>query len=212
MATEAVIFDCDGTLVDSVPLAAEVLVEYLADLGVGLSVDDATKRFGSGRLAESIVELENFLGCRLPEDFEAELRRRRNHAVRAQLRPIEGAHDLLRGLQIPVAVASNGPLEQTRLSLELTGLLQYFSDNVVSAYELNSWKPEPHIFLHVARVLGVHPSRCAVVEDAIPGIEAGVAAGMTVFALCEDNRRWKLDQVVVVRHLDEIRHHLIGAA
>jgi beta-phosphoglucomutase-like phosphatase (HAD superfamily) len=50
------------------------------------------------------------------------------------------------------------------------------------------------------------------VEDAVPGIEAGVAAGMTVFALCEDNRRWKLDQVVGVRHLDVIRHHLIGAA
>lgn len=121
MVIEAIIFDCDGTLVDSLPLATEVLVEYLADLGVTLSESEATARFGSGRLAESVAELERSFGLQLPTDFVPELRRRRDAAVRTRLRPIDGASELLRGLRIPIAVASNGPLEQTRLSLEVTG-------------------------------------------------------------------------------------------
>src|SRR5262245_56371757 len=113
MAIEAIIFDCDGTLVDSLPLANEVLVEYLAELGVTLSARDVAARFGAGRLAKIIAEFESFLGRPLPADFLPEFRRRRSQAVRQRLRPIEGAADLLRELQLPVAVASNGPLDQT---------------------------------------------------------------------------------------------------
>src|SRR5215813_822939 len=121
MAIEAVIFDCDGTLVDSLLLTTEVLVEYLADLGIALSASDVAARFGDGRLATDIAEFESFLGRALPADFVPELRRRREHAVRARLRPIKGAVDLVNTLQVPIAVASNGPLQQTRLSLEVTG-------------------------------------------------------------------------------------------
>jgi len=211
MTIEAIIFDCDGTLVDSLPIATEVLVEYLAELGVTLSARDVAARFGAGRLAKIIADFENFLGHQLPADFVPEFRRRRSKAVRQRLRPIEGAADLLRDLQLPIAVASNGPLEQTLLSLETTGLLQYVSGKVFSAYELDTWKPDPEIFLHAARALGVQPSRCAVVEDAIPGVEAGIAAGMTVFAFCEHDR-WNSERVHVIRRLDEIRRHLAATA
>jgi HAD superfamily hydrolase (TIGR01509 family) len=211
MSIDAIIFDCDGTLVDSVPLANQVLVEYLAELGVTICAREAAAHFGCGRLAQSIADFEKALGYALPVDFAPELRRRRENAVRAGLRPVEGAADLLCELRLPVAVASNGPLGQTLLSLETAGLLQYFARNVFSAYELNTWKPDPGIFLHAAQVLGVHPSRCAVVEDAVPGIEAGIAAGMTVFALCDDDQ-WQSERVHVIRRLDEIRRYLPGAA
>jgi HAD superfamily hydrolase (TIGR01509 family) len=211
MSIDAIIFDCDGTLVDSVPLANHVLVEYLAELRVTVSARDAAAHFGCGRLAQSIADFENVLGYRLPADFAPELRRRRETAVRAGLLPVEGAADLLRELRLPVAVASNGPLAQTLLSLETAGLLQYFATKVFSAYELNTWKPDPGLFIHAARILGVHPSRCAVVEDAVPGIEAGIAAGMTVFALC-DHDQWNSERVHVIRRLDEIRQYLPGAA
>jgi HAD superfamily hydrolase (TIGR01509 family) len=208
MPIDAIIFDCDGTLVDSVPLATEVLVEYLASLGVTLSVHEAGVRFGSGRLAESVAELERSIGFELPGEFVPELRRRRDRAVRERLRPIDGALELGGGLRIPLAVASNGPLAQTLLSLEVTGLLGYFSPNVFSAYDLGRWKPDPELFLHAARTLGVEPSRCAVVEDAAPGIDAGIAAGMTVFTLC-DEERGSCGRVLKIHDLAEIRQHLI---
>jgi len=211
MTIEAIIFDCDGTLVDSLPLATEVLVEYLAELGVTLSAREVAARFGAGRFAKILAEFETFLGKELPADFVPEFRRRRSQAVRTRLRPIEGASDLLRDLRVPVAVASNGPLEQTLLSLETTGLLQYVSGRVFSAYELNTWKPDPGIFLHAAQALGIHPSRCAVVEDAIPGVEAGIAAGMTVFAFSEHDR-WNHERVHIIRRLDDVRSYLSATA
>jgi HAD superfamily hydrolase (TIGR01509 family) len=211
MPIEAVIFDCDGTLVDSLLLNTEVLVEYLADLGIALSASDVAARFGDGRLATAIAEFETFLGRRLPGDFVPELRRRRELAVRARLRPIEGAVDLLNALQVPIAVASNGPLRQTRLSLEVTGLVRYFSANVFSAYDVDAWKPDPRLFLHTAGFLGVDPSRCAVVEDGLSGIEAGIAAGMTVFALGRDEQ-WPSGRVRLVKCLDDVRRSLTGAA
>ncbi len=210
MPIDAIIFDCDGTLVDSLPLATAVLVEYLASLGVTLSASEATVHFGSGRLAESVAGFERFLGAKLPGAFVPELRRRRDRAVRERLRPIDGALELVRTLQIPIAVASNGPLQQTALSLEVTGLLRYFSPNVFSAYDVGSWKPDPGLFLHAAERLGVEPSRCAVVEDAAPGIDAGIAAGMVVFALCDDDYP-NHERVRTIRSLSEIGSQLTRA-
>jgi HAD superfamily hydrolase (TIGR01509 family) len=206
-AIQAIIFDCDGTLVDSLPLATEVLNEYLASLNVVLSQPEVAARFGSGHLAESVADLERSIGRQLPAEFIPELRRRRDAAVRERLRPIDGALELVSSLRIPIAVASNGPLHQTLVSLEAAGLLSYFSTNVFSAYDVGSWKPAPELFLHVAKALGVGPSQCAVVEDAPLGVEAGLAAGMTVFALCDDDR-WSGKQVHFVQRLCDITRYL----
>ena len=70
-----------------------------------------------------------------------------------------------------------------RLSLGLVGLLEAFEGRLFSAYEISSWKPEPDLFFHAAEKMGAVPERCAVVEDSLPGVLAGVAAGMKVFAL-----------------------------
>ena len=203
---EAVIFDCDGTLVDSVTLATEVLVGYLAELGHGVSTSDVGEGFACGRMSEFLADLERGLGRALPEDFVGELRRRRDAAMRARLRPVEGARELLAGLTVPMAVASNGPREQTTLSLELTGLLPFFSDRVFSAYDVGSWKPDPGLLLHTATQLDVEPARCLVVEDAAPGVEAALAAGMRVLALCES--RWPSDRVRGIRRLLDVRDHV----
>ena len=90
--------------------------------------------------------------------------------------------DVLSGLQLPYCVASNGPLEKLELTLGLTGLKRFFEDRVYSAYTINSWKPAPDLFLHAARELETSPQRCIVVEDSLPGIQAGIAAGMRVIA------------------------------
>jgi HAD superfamily hydrolase (TIGR01509 family) len=206
MPIDAVIFDCDGTLVDSLPLVAQVLREHLVSLGLGASVDHAATLFGSGRLDDSVAALARLIGRDLPLDFVPALLRRRDDAVRRHLRAIAGALDLVSALPLPIAVASNAPLPQTRLSLEVTGLLPYFGANVFSAHDVGSWKPDPGLFLHAASALGVEPSRCVVVEDSALGVAAGLAAGMTVLAIGGEASQVK--GACAVGHLRDVLRHL----
>lgn len=182
MAIEAVIFDCDGTLVDSETLANEVLVECVGEHGLTLTVEQALAQFTGRKMADCVAELEERLGRALPVDFVPDLRARMARAFRQRLRPIDGALSALQQLRVPYCVASSGPREKIELSLELTGLLQYFRGRIFSSYEHGTWKPDPGLFLHAATALGISPARCAVVEDSPPGLEAGRAAGMIVFA------------------------------
>jgi beta-phosphoglucomutase-like phosphatase (HAD superfamily) len=113
MSVRAVIFDCDGTLVDSVRLSHDVLLRYLLVLGIEISRDEATRLFGSGKLGDDILRFERETGTRLPSNFEDELRCRREIAMRDQLREVRGASDVVRAVRVPICVASNGPREQT---------------------------------------------------------------------------------------------------
>ena len=201
------IFDCDGTLVDSLPIVRDVLREYLGTLDLGIPVPEATALFGSGRLGDSVAALQTRSGRPLPADFIDELLRRRDASIRERLQAVEGAVELLKGLSTPVAVASNAPLPQTMLSLQVTGLLEYFAPHVYSAHEVGSWKPHPGLFLHAAAKLGVPPSRCVVVEDSALGAEGGVAAGMIVYGLGECG---KCAGVRPLKGLADLPTHLRG--
>lgn len=181
MRFDAIIFDCDGTLVDSEVLGNRVLVECAAELGVTLTVEEAVERFRGGRMADSLAYIERMLGRPAPEDFAQAVRRRMIETFEAQLRPVDGAEAVLRSLSTPFCVASNGPGAKMEASLRVTGLLPYVQGRIFSAYDIGSWKPDPGLFLHAARTLGVAPERCAVVEDSVLGVEAGCAARMTVF-------------------------------
>lgn len=182
---QAIIFDCDGVLVDSERLANAVLVEYVREFGLILSLEEALTRFTGGKMADCVAELERRLGRRLPDHFVPTFRERSATAFRAHLRPIEGVEALVNSLRqrkLPYCVASSGPREKIELNLRITGLLHYFQALIFSAYEVEKWKPDPGLFLHAARVLGVEPQQCAVIEDSQPGINAGLAAEMMVFA------------------------------
>jgi len=205
---QAVIFDCDGVLVDSVGLVAEVLAEYLTHLGFPMAAPEARQRFGSGKLSEYVARFERETGARLPEDFEQELRRRRDDAFRRRLQPVAGAVPLVQNLRVPSAVASNGPPPQIELSLRVTGLEPYFVKRVFSAYTVRAWKPDPDLFLHAGRALGVPAEACAVIEDSELGMRAGVAAGMQVFAFLPDGGQPPLAQVRTLRHLSELTEHV----
>jgi HAD superfamily hydrolase (TIGR01509 family) len=123
-----------------------------------------------------------------------------------RLKPIDGALDLLQTLTVPYCVASSGPREKIQLSLSVTGLLPYLRDRIYSSYDIEEWKPSPGLFLHAARAMGAAPRRCAVVEDSLPGIQAGLTAGMTVFALQSHGPDPRIPaQVQVVTHLRELR-------
>ena len=182
---QAIIFDCDGVLVDSERLANAVLVEYVREFGLGLSLEEALAQFTGGKMADCVAELERRLGRNLPDHFVPTFRERSAAAFRAHLRPVEGVDAIVKNLHrrgLPYCVASSGPREKIELNLRITGLLDYFQARIFSAYEVEKWKPDPGLFLHAAQALEVEPQQCAVIEDSTPGIQAGLAAGMMVFA------------------------------
>ncbi len=162
-----------------------MLVEAVAEHGLELTVHEALTAFRGGKMSDCITELELRLGRPLPPTFVPEFRIRSAQAFRARLRAIEGALELVQSLSslpFPFCVASSGPMEKMALSLSLTGLLPFFEGRVFSSYDVGSWKPDPGLFLHAADALGLAPADCAVIEDSLPGMQAGLAAGMTVFA------------------------------
>ena len=182
---DAVIFDCDGTLVDSETLGPTVLFDCLCERGVSRDLLDLTQVRGRN-LVDYLAELEAVCGIPLPEDVVLpDYRSRLSDAFRGRLQPIPGARELVEAVsrRVPVAVASSAATEKIVMSLSFTGLEPLFAGRIYSSYDIRSWKPEPGLFLHVARELGVVPERCAVIEDSLPGVTAGIAAGMYVFAL-----------------------------
>jgi HAD superfamily hydrolase (TIGR01509 family) len=207
-AGSLIIFDCDGTLVDSEPIWHELLVEAVAEHGLVLSVAESIAAFRGGKMADCVAELEARLGRRLPDHFVPALRARTSDAFRARLRPMAGALELIRWLAErawPICVATSGPPEKVGLSLSLTGLAPYFEGRVFSSYEVGSWKPDPGLFLHAAKVMGFRPENCAVVEDSLLGIQAGLAAGMAVFAFQPHAVELQLPAAVtVLRELREL--------
>jgi HAD superfamily hydrolase (TIGR01509 family) len=179
---DLVIFDCDGVLIDSEPIANRVLVEQLRGLGLRMTDDEVMRTYIGNTRDGCIAITERKLGRRLPEDFAAAWDRALFAALRAELKAMEGVVEVLRGLRIPFCAASNAQPERMRVALEAAGLADYFDGRAFSAAEVPRPKPAPDLFLHAAARMGATSTRCAVVEDTPTGVRAGVAAGMTVFA------------------------------
>ena len=180
-SVKAVIFDCDGTLVDSETLSLAVLVELVAELGLQIDYQEAMDRFAGNELSVVFRELERRLGKPLPDDFLETFRTQQIAVLKDSLEPVAGVHELLASLTLPFCVASNAPLHKIQVCLTTTGLRSHFADSqIFSAYEINSWKPAPDLFLAAARHLNFAPEDCAVVEDSAFGVEAGITAGMQV--------------------------------
>ena len=208
---DAVLFDCDGVLVDSERIATECIVEFAARFGARFGFDEALERFTGARMADNLRDIEERGGCTLPDDFEERLRARMATEFETRIKPVDGALALVEALAVPYCVVSNGPRSKMEVTLGVTGLLEHFAGRIVSAYEVGAWKPDPELFLHAARILEVAPGRCAVVEDSGYGIAAGLAAGMQVFALAPTARMPALPEGVTrVTSLAELRRRLPG--
>ena len=203
---DAVLFDCDGVLVDSERVAAECIIEFAARFGARFEFEEALERFTGARMADNLRDIEERGKCKLPDDFEDNLRAHMAAEFETRIEPMDGAAALVRALDVPYCVVSNGPRSKMEVTLRVAGLLEHFVGRIVSAYEVGVWKPDPALFLHAARMLGTAPERCAVVEDSDYGIAAGVAAGMQVFVLVPGERMRSVPNgVVAVASLAELR-------
>ena len=180
--TELVIFDCDGVLVDSEPIAIAVLVDLVRGSGVAISSEDAYGRF----LGRSMATISDMLGREMGLAIGARELDAMRHALyarfRSELKPVEGIGEALERLAMRCCVASSSQPERIALSLDLTGLFDQFAPNIFSATMVPNGKPAPDLFLHAASSMGVARERCVVIEDSPAGIEAAKRAGMRVFA------------------------------
>lgn len=171
-----VIFDLDGTLVDSEKLCNQALIDLLPF--VTDSVENLILAYRGKKLATILANIEIKFGEKLPTDFEVTYRRRVDELFQLHLQPITGVPEMLEALDYPCCIASSGPMTKIRQALAVTGLADYFGNNLFSSYDVGSWKPEPGLFLHAAQTMRFSPEQCVVIEDSDLGIEAAQLAGM----------------------------------
>lgn len=180
MRIKLIIFDNDGVLVDSEPIANRVLHELLVENGAIITYEEALHVFKGDTLTNSLRIIQERYGVSQPERFLNTYYQRTRAAFERELKPIENAEILLRNLRIPYCVASNSAKAKLQGSLHLAGLLPLLEGRLFSAEEVASGKPAPDLFLHAAAVCGVQPANCLVVEDSPQGVLAAQAAGMQV--------------------------------
>ncbi|MGC0418939.1 HAD family hydrolase [Embleya sp. AB8] len=188
-SVELVLFDCDGVLVDSEPIAIRVHVALGAEHGWPLTPADVIEHFvgrSSTAIAEQIAER---VGAETAAEWTRGFERRHRDEVDAGLSPVEGieyAVDRLAELGLATCVASSGSHDKMAHTLGRTGLYDRFAGRIFSATEVAHGKPAPDVFLHAAARMGVAPERCVVVEDSLNGLRAARAAGMRSFAYTTD--------------------------
>ncbi|BBB69734.1 6-phosphogluconate phosphatase [Undibacterium sp. YM2] len=172
------IFDCDGTLVDSEGLCNLGLQIELQRYGVEEDLAELTQRFRGGKLTDICKALSQQHGLHLGENFIHSYRRTVDKLFDESLQAFPDVIEVLQQLDFPMCIASAGPQQKIRRALSLTGLSKFFGEHIFSSYDISSWKPEPDLFLHAARKMGVAPADCIVIEDSEVGIQAAIAAGM----------------------------------
>lgn len=179
-----VLFDCDGVLVDTERLTVGVEARVLTELGWAITAQEVVDRWMGRSSAAQLADLEARLGAELAQRFDELTTAELHTTFERELTAIEGVVTLLDHLDergVATCVASSGTHDRMRRTLGITGLAARFDGRVFSATEVSRGKPAPDLFLHAAAVMDVEPALCAVVEDSVYGVRAGVAAGMTVY-------------------------------
>jgi HAD superfamily hydrolase (TIGR01509 family) len=186
MRFDAVLFDCDGVLVDSESITCGVLRDMLEESGWSMTLQACMDLFVGNTVTDKRVEIEARTGQPLTQAWLLSFRARRNVALVANIQAIPNIHEAVRAIHQAsggrIACASGADRFKVEMMLAQVGLAEYFTGNIFSGHEMPRSKPHPDVYLAAAAHLGVDTRRCAVVEDTVTGVTAGAAAGATVFA------------------------------
>ena len=183
MKYKAIIWDCDGVLIDSEVLACGAAKDMLNDLGCNISLPEYIARFAGKTFSQAVSELERENGLKLADKISTQdLEKRQAEIFSRELKAVSGVKEALQNINLPMAVASGSSYKRLQHSLSITGLWEYFDGHVYSAEMVAKGKPAPDIFLYAAKKLGTAAGNCLVIEDGIHGINGAKAAGMDVFA------------------------------
>lgn len=183
MSYDLVIFDCDGTLVDSEYMHNRVISEMLVARHPRYTVDYTMKTFAAMGMTAVVRMIEEDTGEALPPDFIDDYVGRVTASIGRWMRPVEGVHEVLAGLRgrYESCVASNGEYANVTAQLAAAKLDAFFPEGAVfTASMVGAPKPAPDLFLFAAEKYGADPARTLVIEDGVPGVHAARAAGMTV--------------------------------
>ena len=185
MKFQAIIWDCDGVLIDSEILACRVASEHYTRAGFPLTTSDYIRRFAGHSRAQIAAAIRQETGKDLAASIDwAQKRVDREALFEAELRAVSGIDEVLEQASkhlLPMAVASGSSLGRLKHSLDLTGLWEYFDPHIYSTEQVTRGKPSPDVYLLAAERLDVSPRHCLVIEDSEHGARAGKAAGMTVY-------------------------------
>jgi len=176
----SVIFDCDGVLVDSEPLAARAMSDVLTRAGLVISPEELMGFCVGLSQKDILAAVAARLDRVVPENVSAELWPATRALFAAELGAMPGVAEVLQALDVPVGVASSSPPQRIEFSLARAGLRERFGRFVFSSAMVPRGKPFPDLFLHAAREMAVAPADCVVVEDSTAGTTAARAAGMRV--------------------------------
>jgi HAD superfamily hydrolase (TIGR01509 family) len=185
MAFDAVLFDCDGVLVDSESITIGVLRDMLEELGWVLTLDECMRQFVGKSLKDETALFRARTGKDVGDEWLAEFRARRDARLAREVEPIRNAVDAVAWVHARfagrIALCSGADRPKVELQLARCGLARYFEGRVFSGYETPRSKPFPDVYLAAMELLRVEPARCLVIEDTVTGTQAGVAAGATVW-------------------------------
>ncbi len=188
MSFEAILFDCDGVLVDSEPITLGALRHMLKASGWAITAEECQHIFIGKTVRSETARIERETGQPLTDEWMAAFYALRDEGLHARLQAVPGAvaavqqcHALLGG---NIAVASGADKAKVLMQLDKVGLLPLFDPHIFSGHDLPRTKPFPDVYLAAAASLRRDPRRCLVIEDALPGLQAGLAAGATVWGYC----------------------------
>ncbi len=183
---DAIIFDCDGVLIDSEALLERVDLAFLESIGIPYTKEEYHDSFTGSTYAENIRVIQErhkqVHGRPVSDTVADDLSRARTELLDKELCAMDGVCELLEIVSLKKAVASNTTQNSwLRRKMNRTGLDHYFDTHIYAAENVANGKPAPDLYLFAADKLGVKPENCIVLEDSPLGVKAGVAAGMTVY-------------------------------
>lgn len=181
MALSLILFDCDGVLVDSEIVSAQIESEMFAELGYEISAEELAARFAGLTLDRILAALSEETGMVFPDDFIARAKVETDKRL-AKVEAIAGVHEMLDRLELPRAICSNSLGDRLKIMLSHVGLWDRFRPYVYSSREVGTKriKPAPDVYLYACKEFGVEPKDAVVLEDSVHGIAAAVAAGCRV--------------------------------
>jgi beta-phosphoglucomutase-like phosphatase (HAD superfamily) len=189
MTPDLVIFDCDGVLVDSETISNELLAQAVTELGWPTTTADSHQRFRGRSMMSTMAIIEAEIGRPIAEDWAVATRTKIRDAVEATVTAIPGVQmvvETVAAADLPRCVGSSSGPDYLQRVLARTGLGVHFGADVFSAHMVENGKPAPDLFLFAASQMGHPPQAAVVIEDTVPGVEAGMAAGMRVIGFAGD--------------------------
>ena len=187
------IFDCDGVLVDSEIISAQVVAGLLTEAGVAIGAEELAHRFAGLTTEQIFLRLRDEAGRELPDRLIREAEAETDRRLAKEAKALAGADAMLDMLEGPRCICSNSRPERLEATLRCAGLYDRFRPYIYSARSLGEGceKPAPDIFLHAAREFDVEPAETLVVEDSVSGVTGAVAAGMRVVGFTGASHSWR---------------------